>query len=249
MVDCLYMNYFLRRGNEEYGPYTLADLRRFAFSGNVAPNDVVRLETEEVCQPARLVLGSDAWPTHPATAPPFVTTAAMMQQPPAGAYLPAYQVPVMANGAPLPIDLHWALVLLLTFLTCGLMGYVWLLVQAWWVRKLDRSSNAMWILLAYIGLGYATVFPRMAHTLAADREDMEEFSIFMLVAIVVMALGSLVLYFIGVFSIRRSMNEYFQREENIGLHLGPILTFFFAVYYFQYHMSRIAQWKRTGVLT
>ena len=26
------------------------------------------------------------------------------------------------------------------------------------------------------------------------------------------------------------------------------MIFFFAVYYFQHHFSRIAQWKKTGVL-
>ncbi|MCW5962648.1 MAG: DUF4339 domain-containing protein [Bryobacterales bacterium] len=237
------MNYFLRRGNEEYGPYTLADLRRFAFTGNAAPSDEVRPETDTVWQPARLVLGSDAWPaaTLPAPAP------AVPQALPQGAYLPAYQVPVMANGAPLPIDFHWALLLVLTLLTCGMAGYVWLLVQAWWVRKLDPRSNAIWVLVAYVAIGYAAIIPNFAMSFTTG-DSADAFTIALFALVMVMSLGSLVLYLVGVFSMRRSMNEYFQRVENIGLHLGPIMTFFFAVYYFQYHMSRIARWKRTGVL-
>lgn len=239
------MPYTLRRGQQEYGPYTLADLRRFATSGHVGPEDEVRLDSESVWHPARLVLGADCWPHLQAA--PVTPVAAPAQQPPAGAYLPAYQVPTMANGAPLPIDIHWGLLVLLTIFTCGLAAYVWLLVQAWWVRKLDPGSNAIWLLIAYIGLGYATAIPNMALSLAPD-DDIGAFGIGAAFLILFLSLGSLVLYFIGVFSMRRSMNEYFQRTEKIGLHLGPILTFFFAVYYFQYHLSRIARWKKTGVL-
>jgi hypothetical protein len=31
------------------------------------------------------------------------------------------------------------------------------------------------------------------------------------------------------------------------LHLNGVLTFFFNVYYFQYHYNRINEWHKTGV--
>lgn len=153
----------------------------------------------------------------------------------------------MANGAPLPIDFHWALLLLVTFLTCGMAGYVWLLVQAWWVRKLDPRSNAIWLLIGYIAIGYAAIIPNIAMSFTGS-DSMDALSIALFALVMAMSLGSLVLYLVGIFSMRRSMNDYFQHVENIGLHLGPFMTFFFAPYYFQYHMSRIARWKKTGIL-
>jgi hypothetical protein len=32
----------------------------------------------------------------------------------------------------------------------------------------------------------------------------------------------------------------------VGLRLSAAMTFFFNILYFQYHLSRIAQWKKTG---
>ena len=62
-----------------------------------------------------------------------------------------------------------------------------------------------------------------------------------------MTLGVLVLYFIAVFGMRSSLHRHYNEVEPYGLRLGPVMTFFFAIFYFQYHFSRIARWKRTGV--
>jgi hypothetical protein len=45
------------------------------------------------------------------------------------------------------------------------------------------------------------------------------------------------------------MEEYYNTVENIGLSLSGGMTFFFNVIYFQYHINRIARWKKTGVLS
>jgi len=58
----------------------------------------------------------------------------------------------------------------------------------------------------------------------------------------------LFLFWIAAFSIRRSLLYHYNNAENIGLRLNPVLTFFFNILYFQYHFSRIARWKNTGVL-
>jgi hypothetical protein len=271
------MRYFLRRGTEEYGPYTLADLRRFALSGNVAPSDEVRAETDSVWQPARLALGDEAWPapptgpatgypTGPATGYPAgpatghaagpaqagfgaepYPPAGQSFQPPPGAYLPAYQVPTMANGAPLPNDLHWGWLLLLTTVSCGFVAIVWILMQAWWVRKLDPRSKAIWYLVTYLVISYGAIIPNLSGAFMQELNKPEIGLVLSLLAIM-MSLGSIVFYFVAVFSMRSSMEEYFQSVENIGLRLGPFLTFFCGVYYFQYHMTRIARWKKTGIL-
>ena len=37
--------------------------------------------------------------------------------------------------------------------------------------------------------------------------------------------------------------------EDIGLSLSGAMIFFFNVIYIQYHINRIARWKKTGVLS
>ena len=51
------------------------------------------------------------------------------------------------------------------------------------------------------------------------------------------------------FDMRRSMVEYYNTVEPIQLRLSSAMTFFFNLYYLQYHMSRIATWKQTGYLS
>ena len=55
--------------------------------------------------------------------------------------------------------------------------------------------------------------------------------------------------YIGIFSIRSAMEDYYNSRENIGLMLSGVMTFFFRTIYLQYHVNRIAKWKKTGVLT
>jgi hypothetical protein len=44
------------------------------------------------------------------------------------------------------------------------------------------------------------------------------------------------------------MERYYNTVEPINLRLSAVMTLFFNVLYFQYHMTRIADWKQTGVL-
>lgn len=53
---------------------------------------------------------------------------------------------------------------------------------------------------------------------------------------------------IGIFKMRDVIQEYYNTIEPINLRLSGVMTFFFALLYFQYHFSRIAEWKRTGLL-
>jgi hypothetical protein len=57
-----------------------------------------------------------------------------------------------------------------------------------------------------------------------------------------------VIYLIGAFQMRSDLEDYYNTVEPINLRLSGVMTFFFSVYYFQYHLSRIAAWKKTGYL-
>jgi hypothetical protein len=59
----------------------------------------------------------------------------------------------------------------------------------------------------------------------------------------------IVFVFIGLFKMRDAIQEYYNTVEPINLRLSGVMTFFFAMLYFQHHFSRIAQWKKTGYLS
>ena len=51
------------------------------------------------------------------------------------------------------------------------------------------------------------------------------------------------------FQMKSDLEDYYNSTEPINLQLSGVMIFFFDVYYFQHHLSRIAQWKKTGVLS
>jgi hypothetical protein len=66
---------------------------------------------------------------------------------------------------------------------------------------------------------------------------------------VICILAGAIVYLFGIFKIRDAMEEYYNSRENIALTLSGVMTFFFSSVYLQYHVNRIARWKKTGVLS
>jgi uncharacterized protein DUF4339 len=209
------MNYFVKRGDQQYGPYSLADLQRYVQSGNIAPTDLARSEAMQDWVPVSQVIGNISVPAAP-------TASATGQNVP------------QANLNP-PPNLHWGVVLLLTIVTCGIFGIIWLFVEAAWVKKVRPSSRAIFYLIGYVVLAFIAGF------INAERGDGNP-------GAALMQLGAIVLYICAVFSMRGDIEDYYNNEEKIGLSLNGILTFFFNIFYFQYHFNRINRWKQTGVL-
>jgi len=58
-----------------------------------------------------------------------------------------------------------------------------------------------------------------------------------------------IIFLVAAFQMRSDLEEYYNAMEPINLQLSGVMTFFFAVFYFQHHLSRIANWKKTGILT
>ena len=230
------MTYFVQRDRQEYGPYTEGDLSRYLASGHLFPQDLARREDEREFRPlSQLGLS----PSVPAIPP--------------GAYAPAYLRPRMANGAPLPPNLHWGLALLFTLVSCGFFGVIWMLMQAWWLKQLQPGSRSIGLLSASFGVGYAgSIFVSIVGPfLEPAFQSPEQRAIPALILIVLLLLvsvASLVLYFMAELAMRREMLDYFNSVENIGLRLNSVLTMLAGMYYLQYHMSRIAEWKKTGSL-
>ncbi len=223
------MNYYISRGGRQYGPYTLSDLQRYFAEGSIVAGDLARREDSQSWVPVTQILG---------TSPAAVQTAPPIQ--------PGTAVPQVTPGAvpgPLPPNLHWAVVLVLTIVTCGLFGIVWAFLQAGWVKKIVPRSNALLMYALYVAfllLGTAISFAGAVGGPEAVRAMMVSW---------LFTMASVVCFLIGAFNIRSCLLEHYNSVEPIGLRLSAVMTFFFNTLYFQYHMSRIYQWKTTGVLT
>lgn len=316
------MKYYIQRGLNEYGPYSLADLQRYLASGNIQLTDLTRNEAMQEWVPVSQVIGNIPLPAPTPPAPttygstpaaatgtpygsvpaagagtPYGAPQAGAAQPhnptpaagatPAGAgptfgadgkdifgggpaaassaggtvyggpapggpahpgSLPAYGV--RSVSGPMPPDFHWALVLLIGFF-CGIFQLVWLFIEASFVKKLRPDNNAIMFLVAGIVtqiLGFVVVFG-VAMQSAGNPDALRGSGLAVSYALFcLMLLGGAALHIVGVFKMREGMVEYYNSVEPINLRLSGVMTFFFNVWYFQYHFSRIAHWKKTGYL-
>ncbi|HSI85464.1 MAG TPA: hypothetical protein VK970_16905, partial [Candidatus Methylacidiphilales bacterium] len=64
----------------------------------------------------------------------------------------------------------------------------------------------------------------------------------------VFSVSQLVLWVTALFLTRKTLLHYYNVVEPIKLKLSFILTFLLSTLYLQYHLSRIARWKKTGVI-
>jgi hypothetical protein len=221
------MQYHISREGQTYGPYTLEDLQRYVASGNVLLTDMARTEDGAEWVPVSQVIGAaPAGSTAPAGLPVVYSAAAVPGVTTAGGVYPD------------PPNLHWALVLLIGFFTCGLFWIVWLFVQAAWMRKVNPKSNAIFFYIAYVVISFGGSFLRVG-LMAASGFHNRYMGIGIPLSVIAWVLVEL-----GFFDMRRSMEEHFNGPEPIGLSLSGVMTFFFGTFYFQYHMSRINEMKR-----
>lgn len=247
------MKYFIRRDLNEYGPYTLADLQRYVAQGNISPNDLTRSEGMTDWVPVSEVIGNIPSPATASLGAPVGGTVysgpgtvhtgpqsgagTVYSGSPSGfgtAAAPAFSAPAV------PVDLHWALVLLFGIFSCGLFYSAWLIVESVFVKKIKPDSKGLlWIC---IGIGGAFFSGFLGGFLKATNGGQDSPIGGLL------TLASLVMQYVGIFALRSDLEEYYNSVEPINLRLNGVMTFFFSVFYFQYHLSRISRWKKTGVL-
>jgi hypothetical protein len=186
--------------------------------------------------------------------PAFVPPPAPPAQPGYGYPQQAYQPPPAAPGypgmvaqsrisaasGPMPPNMHWVVVLILSWVTFGLGGIVWMFKQAFFVKKIDPSSKCvMMIVIALLGMiGQVGIY--FVALSSRSLEMMQSASVIVLLLNAVIIVAGLM----GVFGMRKSLVRYYSSVENIGLKLSGVMTFFFSILYFQYHFSRIAGMKK-----
>lgn len=248
------MKYYIQRQLNEYGPYTLADLQRYVAQGSIQLTDLTRSEGMTDWVPVSQVIGNIPAP-QPAAVVPVPGSAMAGAGNAYGATGTVYggpgQVPggVPVYGAPvvpglIPPDFHWALVLLVNFF-CNVFQIVWLFIEAGFVKKIDSESKGIAFLAGSLVTEIVAVVVLFT---SIGMNPNQEPSPGVFVPFILIALAGVVLHLIGIFQMRSSLENYYNTTEPINLRLSGVMTFFFAVYYFQYHFSRIANWKRTGYL-
>lgn len=140
--------------------------------------------------------------------------------------------------------MHWVVLLILTWVTAGLAGLIWFFRQALFVKKIDPSSKAV-VLLVVTTLG---MFGQVALYIAAMSSMSSSTMATATGLIMILNLVIVICGLVTVFSMRSSIVRHYNSTEPIGLKLSGVMTFFFSILYFQYHFSRIVEWKKTGRL-
>jgi hypothetical protein len=235
------MKYFIQRELNEYGPYTLADLQRYVSQGSILLTDLTRSEGMTEWVPVSQVIGNIPAPAPVQPATPaadgtvYGATGTVYDGSTAGYGMQAVAVPM---GGPIPTDLHWAIVMVICIFTCTLFGWAWLFVQAAFVKKIKPESNGLLFSLLGFGVWFIGVcingYNRAAHDIYSPT--------------LIFPFAALALVIIGFFQMKSDLEEYYNTVEPINLRLSGVMTFFFGILYFQHHLSRIAEWEKTGVL-
>jgi hypothetical protein len=259
------VTYWLARGGQQYGPYTVEDLTRMAAQGTALANDLVWKEGMADWAPLSTVVPMQAppsagpgyapspGPTYPSPGPTYPP--AGPQYPPAGpGYPPSGYPPPLVLTSPRSVDPglippseHWGLIMALGAVTCGIVPVVWMFKQANFAKRLDPQNRSTLLLALGLIVMVASMAGLIPIAIAANERDEDTQAIFLLIVMVLNLAGSALLL-VGYFKVRRSMLNYFNQVDPINLRLSGAMTFFFNIYYFQHHFRRIARWKQTGFL-
>ncbi len=243
------MHYQISRNGQTYGPYTLEDLQRYLGTGNVLGTDLAKSEEMPEWLPVAQLLAAATIPNPAAAQPnPAVYPQQAFANP---AYSPVPANPVLANSPyPDAPNLHWGLVVLFSVLTCFfLFTFIWDIVIAVWLRRVQPDDRSLlWYFGAlgvYVVQWVASIF--LVGYIASHQVTSESFanSQFLGYAGVskLLSLVTLGIIIAGNFVKRASLERHFNGPEPVGLTLDPVMTFFFAPWYFQYHLNRINAMK------
>jgi hypothetical protein len=213
------MEYLISRDGRRDGPYSVETIQQLRAEGRILDTDLCWTDGMPGWQLVVNAFDRADDEPEPAPAPP--------ERPAA---------PRPADVAPMPPSLHWLLVLALSLLTLGIFGWVWMFVQAAWVRKFDGGSRATALLV--VGLFTAMFGGYVASVVRAGNQE---------TGALVELLGTLAAAFfliMAAFKMRESIEHHFTHLEPMSVSINPLLTFLFTFIYLQYHLTRIAEAKR-----
>ena len=236
------MHYQVSRNGQTYGPYTLEDLQSYVASGNVLPTDLAKSEEMPDWIPVSQLLGAQP---APATTPAFGTPGYSNPDQPYTP-MPSSAAALAASPYPDAPNLHWGLVLLFAVLSCSLFMWVWNLIVAAWLKRVQPNATSLFYYLGAVVLTvvqFSVSIPATLH-LGAMGPGIHHSSW----SPVGSGIGLItwIVRLIARFMQRASLEEHFNGPEPVGLQLNPVMTFFFGGLYFQYHLNRINAIKQAA---
>ena len=220
------MTYRIARNGQLYGPYSEDEVRRYLASGHIVPSDLAQREGAADWLPVGQFFPPAAGPFAPAA--PFASS--------------PYATP--AGGPALfpdPPDLPWWIALLLGIFTGGAFFVVWDIVQAWWMRRVDFRSIALWFYAAaavLFVLNAPASYHSVAHWVFGSPVVIHTHDNWM-------GGSRWILWLIARFVLRSELLRHYNGPEPIGLRLNAFMTFLFGGLYFQYQFNRINEIKRS----
>ncbi|MCC6130534.1 MAG: hypothetical protein IT186_11460 [Acidobacteria bacterium] len=225
------MKYFVLREGREFGPYDADELRRYTGEGRISPSDGIREAGTSGRQFGSVheVLGTLGAPSlHPGgpdPASPYAAPATWqsLERMPGG-----FQA--TPSGIPVPPSMQWWVLLLITFATCGIFAIVRMFTQANYAKKVDPANKST----LYYALYLVSAALNQALTIggAAGGQKLESMPLILLS--LALSFAGIAFILLGHFKLRASL------EKAFGTPLSGVMTFFFNVFYFQYHMHRVA---------
>ena len=211
------MTYRIARSGQTFGPYTDFEIRQYIASGNIGMSDLAMAEGA-----GEWVLVQHLFPVTAVPVPP-----------------PMAPIPGPTVMYPDPPDFPWWGALLLGCVTGGLFFVVWDIVEASWLKRIEKKSTAF---LLYIGVAIFYLFKLPGMWSSVDYNMFGGPSLHNHhdgVGGVALILG-----IVARFIFRRELLDHFNTREGIPLRLNGFWTLVLGGVYFQYHFNRINQLKR-----
>jgi hypothetical protein len=155
-----------------------------------------------------------------------------------------------AETGPTPPSLNWFLLIVLATVTLGLFGMIWAFIETGFIKKISPKCNGRGLLLLAVAMDLAYLIMLALYNFAGSTFGLYPHDAFLLLVVVgaIVAVSLPILLIRALFRMRTGLLDYYNSTEPIQLRLSKAMTFFFNIYYFQYHLSRIAKWKKTGQL-
>jgi hypothetical protein len=113
-------------------------------------------------------------------------------------------------------------------------------VEAAWIKKIKPESKALAMALVAVASYVVRWVVDLAIGLLSTSRSFPIGILFFM--------SCVGFYLVAVFMMSGDLEDHYNSAEPINLRLNGAMVFFFAVFYFQHHFSRISAWKKTGYL-
>jgi len=208
------MNYRIARGGEVFGPYSEDELRAYLASGNIVESDLARTDEMTVWLPVKKVLPKPKKTKQPRKKP--------------------LRAEGLRSDVPAPPDMPWVATMVLAIFTGSFFLIAWDLWAAWWLRRVDKGSRAIWY-YGFAALLFLVDVPKIFHLELASWTHATLLNI-----------AGFTIWFLARYSMRASLRQHFNVAEPIGLRLSWWMTTLFGGIYFQYQFNKINALRRAA---